>query len=225
MEKLPVLFIVITLVTLFALYKAGGNKPIILIGSAGWLIVQGIVSNSGFYQATNTLPPRFALAILPPMVLIVLLFTSRAGKRFVDGFDTRWLTAIHTIRILVEIGILGLYLHHFVPRIMTFEGYNLDILSGITAPFIWYFGYYKPRFNRMILLIWNFACMALLVNIVVMAILSAPFKFQALGFEQPNVAILQFPYSWLPCFIVPVVLFSHLACLRQLIKQRSPALT
>jgi len=219
MEMLPVLFIVTTLIALFVLYKASGNKAIVLIVSLGWLIVQGFVSKAGFYLVTNTQPPRIVLAILPPMVLIALLFISRAGKRFVDSFDTQWLTAIHTIRVLVEIGILRLYLHHLVPQIMTFEGRNFDILSGITAPFMWYFGYYKPKFNKGILLVWNFACMVLLFNIVTIAMLSTPFKFQHFGFERPNIAILQFPYIWLPCFIVPAVLFSHLVCVRQLLRR------
>lgn len=219
MEMLPVLFIVTTFIALFMLYKASGNKAIVLIVSLGWLTAQGFISSAGFYQLTTTAPPRIILAILPPMVLIALLFISPAGRRLVDGFDTKWLTAIHTIRILVEIGILRLYLHHLVPQIMTFEGRNFDILSGITAPFMWYFDYYKQRLNKTILLIWNFACMALLFNIVTIAILSAPFKFQHFGFEQPNIAILQFPYIWLPCFIVPVVLFSHLVCVRQLLRR------
>ncbi|MDB6080057.1 MAG: putative transrane protein of unknown function, partial [Akkermansiaceae bacterium] len=47
-------------------------------------------------------------------------------------------------------------------------------------------------------------------------LLSAPFPFQRLALDQPNVAILSFPFIWLPTFIVPVVLFTHLASIRQL---------
>ncbi|OCX50462.1 hypothetical protein BEL04_22025 [Mucilaginibacter sp. PPCGB 2223] len=220
MEILPALFIVIALIALFILYKASGSKAIVLLVPLGWLILQAVVSSAGFYQVTNTAPPRIMLAILPPLILILLLFISRSGKLFVDSFNPAWLTAMHIIRILVEIGILQLYLHHLVPQIMTFEGRNLDILSGITAPITWYFGYYKPKLHKSALLAWNFACMALLFNIVTIAILSAPFKFQHFGFEQPNIAILQFPYIWLPCFIVPVVLFSHLVCVRELLVKK-----
>lgn len=100
---------------------------------------------------------------------------------------------------------------------MTFEGRNFDILSGITALVIYYFGFMKRKLNKWVLLFWNFCCLGLLVNIVSIAILSAPFSFQRFGFDQPNIAVLHFPFIWLPCCVVPVVLFSHLAAIRQLI--------
>jgi hypothetical protein len=68
-------------------------------------------------------------------------------------------------------------------------------------------------------LLWNFICLGLLVNIIVNAVLSAPFPFQQFGFSQPNIAVLYFPYVWLPCGIVPLVLLSHLAVIRQLSKK------
>jgi len=101
---------------------------------------------------------------------------------------------------------------------MTFEGRNFDILSGLTAPFIYYFGFVKKSLNKKIILVWNFICLALLINIVATAILSAPFTFQKLAFDQPNVAVLYFPFVWLPCCIVPLVFFSHVASIRQLYK-------
>jgi hypothetical protein len=101
---------------------------------------------------------------------------------------------------------------------MTFEGRNFDVFSGITAPFIAYFGFRKKTLNRKIILAWNFICLALLVNIVVNAFLSAPTPVQQFAFDQPNIAILYFPFSWLPTFIVPVILFGHLVSIRRLVK-------
>jgi hypothetical protein len=59
-------------------------------------------------------------------------------------------------------------------------------------------------------------CLGLLINIVSNAILSAPFPFQQFAFDQPNIAVLYFPFIWLPCCVVPLVLLSHLAAIRQL---------
>lgn len=36
-----------------------------------------------------------------------------------------------------------------------------------------------------------------------------------IGFDQPNVALLSFPYTWLPAVVVPTVLLSHLLCLKK----------
>ena len=64
-------------------------------------------------------------------------------------------------------------------------------------------------------------CLGLLANIVVNALLSTPTPIQKFAFDQPNIAILNFPFSWLPTFIVPIVLFGHLASIRQLFKQNT----
>jgi uncharacterized membrane protein YhaH (DUF805 family) len=103
---------------------------------------------------------------------------------------------------------------------MTFEGRNFDIIAGITSPFIAHFGFTKGRLNRQIILLWNIICLGLLLNIVVNALLSAPSSLQKFAFDQPNIAIVHFPFSWLPTFIVPVVLFGHLVSIRQLINYR-----
>jgi hypothetical protein len=101
---------------------------------------------------------------------------------------------------------------------MTFEGMNFDILSGLTAPFVYYFGFIKKQLHTKFLIVWNILCLGLLINIVSIAILAAPTPFQKLALDQPNTAVLYFPFIWLPAIIVPLVLLSHLASLRQLLK-------
>ena len=135
-----------------------------------------------------------------------------------DALDVKTLTILHVIRVPVELILLSLFLHKAIPQLMTFEGRNFDILSGITAPFVYYFGFVGKRPKAKIVLAWNFICLALLINIVINAILAAPSPFQKFAFEQPNIAIMYFPFIWLPCCIVPLVLLAHLASIRKLIK-------
>jgi hypothetical protein len=68
-------------------------------------------------------------------------------------------------------------------------------------------------------LAWNIICLGLLTNIGVNGFLSAPSPLQKLAFDQPNIALLFFPFSWLVSFIVPIVLLGHLISIRQLLKQ------
>ena len=103
---------------------------------------------------------------------------------------------------------------------MTFEGRNLDILSGITAPVVYYFGFVKKRMNNTSIILWNLICLGLLFNIVITAILSAPTPFQKLAFDQPNIGVFYFPFIWLPGIIVPLVLLAHLAVIRHLMKAK-----
>ena len=223
MENLPfyinIGFVLITLLTVWLFYKATNYSKLVVIIIAAWLVIQAIISLTGFYTDTKTIPPRFLLLVLPPIFLIILLFTTNKGRMFIDNMNVKTLTLLHAIRIPVELILFGLFINKTIPQAMTFEGSNFDILSGLTAPFIYYFGFVKKTLDKKIILAWNFICLALLINIVATAILSAPFTFQKLAYDQPNIAILYFPFVWLPCCIVPIVLLSHLVSIRQLYKR------
>jgi len=225
MEQLPfyisIIFVLNAFLTILLLYKATNYSKSILIIILSLLAFQAIISLSGFYKVTNETPPRFALLLLPPIVLIVFLFITKRGKRLIDGFDVKTLTLLHIVRIPVELVLYWLYLHKAVPKVMTFEGRNFDILCGLTAPFVYYFGYIKSALNKNVLLVWNIACLLLLANIVIIAILSAPFSFQRFAFDQPNLALFYFPFVWLPCGIVPIALLAHMATIRRLITQQT----
>ena len=222
METLPIyistVFVFTTLLTALLLYKAGNNSKLLIVATLIWLALQAAVSLTGFYTITKGNPPRFGLLFIPPVVFIAIVMLTKKGRTFTDRFDLKTLTLLHIVRIPVELILYWLFLHKMVPQIMTFEGRNFDVLSGVTALVIYYFGFVKKLFGRKVLLGWNIICMLLLFNIVITAVLSAPFPFQKFGFDQPNVALFYFPFVWLPCFVVPAVLFAHLVAIRRLVK-------
>ena len=195
----------------------------IFIGLTLWLTIQAVLAYKNVYISdTNSFPPKIMLiGILPTILTIIFLFTTLKGRQFIDSLPLKHLTYLNTVRIPVEIVLFWLFLSKAIPELMTFEGRNFDILAGITAPFVAYYGLTKQKLSRQIILIWNFACLGLLANIVVNALLSAPSPIQKFAFDQPNIGILNFPFSWLPTFIVPIVLFGHLASIRQLFKQNT----
>ena len=212
-----VAFTITTFLTVWFLYKASHNSKTVLTVVFAWLLLQAIVGLSGFYLVTDTFPPRIALLGAPTLILIIGLFTSEKGRRFIDSLDLKTLTYLHVTRIPVEIVLLWLFMYKQIPQLMTFEGRNYDILSGISAPIVAYLFFSKRSISSRLLLTWNFICLLLLLNIVINAVLSAPIVFQQFAFDQPNVAILYFPFVWLPCCVVPIVLFAHLVAIRQLI--------
>ena len=191
----------------------------IIVAIFSFLIIQAVLSFFGIYKDDpESMPPKIILlAVIPALLAIVFIFNTRKGKLFIDSLSMQMLTYIHVIRIPVELVLYGLFISGAIPELMTFQGRNLDILAGITAPLVGFFGIWQGKMNKASLLAWNFICLGLLLNIVVNAVLSAPSPFQQFGFDQPNVAILNFPFSWLPAFIVPLVLFAHLAAIRKLI--------
>lgn len=228
---LGVLFGLTTLATLFLFNRAITNSTdgltvrkfgLILGLQLLWLALQGTLAIFGKYSThLEAMPPKFLVfGTLPPLVVILLLFVTPKGRRFVDSLPLKSITYINTVRIAVELILFLLYVQKAVPKLMTFEGGNLDILSGLTAPVIAYFAFTRRVLDRGWVLVWNFLCLGLLFNIVVRAILSAPLPMQRLAFDQPNIAILHFPYVWLPTFIVPVVLFGHVVSIRRLLKRK-----
>jgi hypothetical protein len=166
----------------------------------------------------------FRYGIFPTLFVIAWLLLAPAGKQFTAALGTKWLTQLHVVRIAVELVLYGLFINAYIPEVMTFTGANYDILAGLTALPVAYLTFEKATNNKRLLLIWNFISLCLLIVIVILATLSAPTPVQQLGLEQPNVAILYFPFSWLPTIVVPIVLYSHVAVIYQVITQKRSTL-
>lgn len=218
---LKAVFVITTLLTVYLFYRASNQSKSFLLLVIIWMAIQLCLGLSGFYQNESTTPPRFILLILPPLLLIAGVFLTSRGRKFMDGLNIKQLTLLHTIRIPVEVVLYYLFIAKVIPEIMTFEGSNFDIISGLTAPLIYYLGFNGKKYSNSITIIWNVLCLALLINIIILAIFSTKTSFQQFGFDQPNIAITYFPFNWLPCVIVPLVLFSHVATIRRVIVVRN----
>ena len=214
---ITVIFLLTVALALFFLWKASLSVPAVLVPLL-WMVVTGIAAYRGFFLHLSGMPPRIAFAIVPMLVLIVLQLTTKKGQRFTGSLDMRTLTLLSIVRVPVELCLYWLSQHKAVPELMTFAGRNFDIISGLTAPLI-FFACFKggELRNKKLLLAWNIMALILLLNIVINAILSLPLPFQQFAFDQPNIAVLYFPFSWLPSFIVMLVLFSHLVMIKRLL--------
>lgn len=217
---IAILFIFTTLVTLLCFYQIhkSGKQ---LVGIFIWMSVVGILGYLGFYRVQNTIPPRFVFLLGPGILFVLVHFFLTRNNTVGHEHHLKWLTLIHTIRVPVEIVLYYVFIEGFIPGLMTFEGYNYDILSGISAPIIYYAVFVKKWIGKKGLLIWNFICLGLLVNILTIAFLSAQTPIQQLAFDQPNIGVAYFPFVWLPAVIVPIVLYSHLESIKILWKFRN----
>ncbi|AIM37861.1 hypothetical protein KO02_15080 [Sphingobacterium sp. ML3W] len=228
---IPFIFALTTVLTLILFYwtiKNSNSEKVqqysikILIGLIVWLAIQAVLTLLNIYSSNiEYFPPTILLfGSLPTIFIIIGLFLTQKGRLFIDSLPLINLTYLNIARVPVELVLFWLFLNKAIPELMTFEGRNFDVLAGISAPIFAYFGLTKRKISRKVILLWNFICLALLLNIVINAFLSTPSPVQKFAFDQPNIAILHFPFSWLPTFIVPVVLFGHLTSIRQLLKYR-----
>lgn len=215
-------FVLTTVLTLWFFYKATKSTKLML-GIGIWMAIIALLGLSGFFTNAQALPPRFLFLLGPGFLFVLFAFLATKGRRFIDSLDIKWLTMLHSIRIPIEFVLYFVFLEGLIPKLMTFEGFNPDILSGITAPIIYFAVFNKNWMGKNGLLLWNIICLLLLFNILTIALLSAVTPFQQLAFEQPNIGVAYFPYVWLPAVVVPIVLFSHLASIRKLLSKTSKA--
>ncbi|MCV9386571.1 hypothetical protein [Reichenbachiella ulvae] len=184
-----------------------------------WLFFIGILALYGWFADFDTLPPKLAVVILPPNLFAILIIFNKRSRPFLMRIPITSLTYLHLVRVPVEIVLWWLALVKWLPFLLTFEGINYDILSGVSAPFVAIFMVGLRSKVKLGAIIWNIAALLLLINIVSHAFLATPLPFQKFGFDQPNIAVFYFPFVWLPGFIVPAVLFAHLTSLLQLFTQ------
>ncbi|MFT3945796.1 MAG: hypothetical protein QM763_02385 [Agriterribacter sp.] len=198
------LFIIITLLCLFLFYLGTGRNIKFLLVFTFW---QSAVGTVVIFDAFEAKPNLFQFAILGT-VLLTFLTLKRIKKQ---KLNSNVLLSIHVLRIPVELVLYQLYLQNKIPALMTFKGWNFDILIGISAlAIIIYQLICKRRISRQLFIIWNIIGIAFLLFIVSLAILSSPLPIQQLAFDQPNVAVLELPFCFLPTCVVPIVLMSHI---------------
>lgn len=186
-----------------------------------WIIFQTILSIGGFYQHTEAFPPRMMVfGVLPAVVLIAVYFIFFRSN-FIDRLPLKLLTLLHVVRVPVELVLYWLFIGKLVPRMMTFAGWNYDIISGILAIIVYAVAFRGSAINKTVLIVFNLVGLVLLANIVTIAILSIPSPMQRFAFDQPNQGVLLFPYVFLPTLVVPIVLFCHLAALYKTLRGKT----
>jgi hypothetical protein len=218
---IQLLFLVTVIAAVLLFLKAAHYSKWAIIALLSWIVIQSFLGLKGFYANLTAIPPRFPVMIVPPVLCIVTLMLVKKGRAFIDSLNVETLTILHAIRIPVEICLYYLFVATLIPRTMTFEGSNFDLLSGITAPFVYHFAFVTKKMQWKFLLAWNIICLALLLNVVITAILSARTPFQQFAFDQPNIGVTYFPFVLLPAVVVPIVLLSHLASIRQILRRES----
>lgn len=180
-----------------------------------WLGVSAGVAQSGILREFDRRPPPFLLLAFGFIFATMALAFSPLGTRLVKGIGIAWLIAFQAFRIPVELWLHRLYQENVIPVQMTYSGLNFDILSGILA---WALGIWALKGQPPRWAIWSFNLigLGLLVNIVTIAILSAPIPFRQFFNEPANTFIAYWPFVWLPAFLVQAAWFGHLLVFRWL---------
>ena len=201
-----------------ASFDEGRRKRIfnrVIFSLTGWAAFVSVWSLSGRMQDFTIFPLNMAPILFIPMITVLIVTFSSIGKEILAHVEPQFVIKLQSFRFFVELVIWLLFIEQLLPVQMTFEGRNFDVISGVTAPFIaWLLAIQK--INRTLLVLWNLACLGLLINIVTVAILSMPTNLQYFFNEPHSIAVTQFPYAFLPAFLVPLAYMLHFLSLRQL---------
>jgi hypothetical protein len=190
-------------------------------GLAGvWIAVTGVAAARG---ALHFQAPPTMLAVVPLILAIAIgLAVSPLGKRIALGLPLAALVGYQGFRVLVELLLHRAYVEGLMPVQMSYAGRNFDIVTGITALLLSAWLAIGGRSSRGLIFAWNTLGLALLANIVGVALLSAPTPFRVFMNEPANVWITDAPWIWLPAVMVLAALCGHVLVYRRLLNDWTP---
>jgi hypothetical protein len=188
-----------------------------------WVAFLVVWSTSGIMSDFTKFPFNFMPVIIIPLFAVLIVTFSSAFKVILLNVSTTTIIRLQSFRFFVELLLWALFVVNVVPIQMTFEGFNYDVLTGITAPFIAWFAT-KRKISKAGMIVWNILCLVLLINIVSIAILSTPTPLRAFMNEPANTIVTTFPVVFLPGLLVPLAYTLHFFSLRQLSLKEKVAL-
>jgi hypothetical protein len=180
-----------------------------------WLGVAGGIAQSGVLRRFAQMPPPLMIFAVTFTLATALLAFSSVGTRILNGVSIGWLVGYQAFRFPLELLLHRLYLEGVIPVQMTYVGRNFDILTGLLALVLlaWAKAGKPPRWA---ILAFNLIGLALLINIVAIALMSAPTPLRRFHNEPALTFVADAPYVWLPGFLVQAAWFGHLMAFRWL---------
>lgn len=169
----------------------------------------------------QALPPRIPLLALATVGLGVALGrTARLRARLAE-VPLWWAIAAQVFRAPLELALFALHRAGEVPQQLTFAGRNFDLLVGLSAPAVaWLVA--RRRLGPRAVAAWNALGAASLVNVVGVAISSAPGPLHGAWPGEPFTLVQRWPFVLLPTLLVPLAALGHLAVAARLRRRPPP---
>jgi hypothetical protein len=190
-------------------YLPGRHARLALAGLFAWLVYVGLLSYLGVVRNPSMRPPGITLIVLPVFLFVAIaMVRSSFVSRVALAFPLWLVLGFQTFRVGLELLLHQLWIDGLVPRLMTYKGGNVDILVGLSAPFIAWMSI-RGRRGLQLAMFWNYFGLAALANIVIRSALTAPGPLNLLHAEVPNLAIGLFPFTFIAGFFAPLAVTLH----------------
>jgi hypothetical protein len=178
-----------------------------------------VAAASGVLRQWQATPPPFMILVVGIVALAMTIAFTSYGRRLAIGLPLWTLVLVQGFRLPLELAMHEMYERGVMPVQMSYEGLNYDIVTGTTAIIVAVLTR-AGRGGRALVAAWNVLGLALLLNIVTVAILSTP-RFAYYGSDRLNQWVADPPYVWLPAVLVLAALAGHLVVFRALAVVRS----
>lgn len=198
--------------------SGGGKRPAAFFGlGVGTLVLWiGIPQALAFSGALDrwTMPAPAMVMIFAITAITFVIAGSPLGARLAR-LPLPALVGFQVFRVVVEILLHRLVDEGVIPVQMSYEGLNLDIVTGLTAAVVALSAGPRPGSLRIVR-VWNVTGLLLLANIVAIAVVSTPTPFRVF-LEEPANRLPAMPvFVALPTFLVQLALLGHLVTFRAL---------
>jgi hypothetical protein len=215
---LSVLFVAATWWTGQGLQRSARWRRTILAGAgiAAWLAAMAVAATSGLLGRFDVRPPPMVIWFASMVVITLALAWSPFGRRFADKLPFVALIGFQAFRLPLELVMHRAAIAGIMPNVMTYTGYNFDIVTGATALPLALYAWRRPL-PRWLIMLWNVTGQLLLFVIAGVALAASPI-FRAFGDDQLNVWVTEFPYVWI-AVMVAAALFGHVVTMRKLMAE------
>lgn len=176
--------------------------------------VYSALALSGVLGRFEAFPPPVVPFFLSMIGLSGWIAFSKYGALLSRHTSFSWLCGFQAFRLLAETLIFLGVQEGIAPRQMSVEGYNFDLLIGLTA--IPVALALRKRPSRPLLLAWNLLGMGFLAVIAFIAMTSMPTRLRLFMGEPSNAWVTRFPYVLLPGVLVVAAIAGHLLVFRKL---------
>lgn len=214
-----VILVAVLYAILLAIHVAYRSFKVTALAGAllgAWMGCQGALVASGRMTSLpfNGLPFFFG----PILVLWTGLALSPVGKKIAATVPLAALVGFQAFRLPLELVLHSWAAQGTIPTAMTWTGHNWDIISGLVA----LVGAFFANRHRTVARYANIIGFALLLNVMRVAILSAPVPF-GWHVQPPLLLAFHLPYALIGPVCVGGALFGHLVLTRALWMRAEPA--
>lgn len=199
----------ILLASIFGLFSSR-KKLLNLSILAIWCATLTIVGMSGHLNIASTVVPW--IVFLVPVILLYLATLIPGSRNFMRGIRDEQLHHLHLWRVPFAFVLLWFYQAKITPLGLTFEGYNYDIIIGLTAPVIGSLAFSQKMLTKEIVLGWNALG-------IIFLLISTGLIFIELTTNQAALILFNsLPYLAIFGFLMPLSLFAHVLSVYRVLK-------